>query len=309
MKRNSRHSKNRNNKRISKKKAVIILFIFILAIIVFVAAFVNNIPKQYTPTYSIDSDTIFSDYHSSNNEYFFDLYFAVNTDYTITNLCFIKDSIQYCPDLDLYVSFDNDKYQLKNIINIIKQKRGVSATSNFINFINDLFAIKINGYLYKKNIAVDNNVYYSNQKQRDWQSIVTNAEKTDFVKVDKSDYVLYKGGYIKIYNTVENDKEVRKNVKTYSNVKVEIYNSTDIDGYGSTVSRILQNLGFTVVRTLSYDTKYSTTTLYNLQNTDFSQKNIIDALGIKTVEKKLPADINSVADYLIILGGDTFLLY
>ena len=304
----------RNNRREQK----IFWFRYLLIILVFVALifwFFNSLNlKSKLGLIRIEKDmTLFSAYQQNSKD-FYNLILFLKADHTIDKAYFIgNDSvISFKLDTDLYFPFDKTYYEFKNIINAIQQNRSISASANFISFVQKTIAVKIGSYAYIDestcNIAEYKTCTFNvNNLENDWQNIISQIDSINVI-LDKSTFLIFNDSNNKVYDQDQND-QVLKSINTkYQNNKIEIYNSTDISGYAKNVARIYQNMGFSVTRVQNYDQIYTQTTLVSQLNKD-NQYKIQQILNISRVTNDLPKDINSIADFVIILGGDTLIIY
>jgi len=238
-------------------------------------------------------------------------YFKQESEGTLDYLYFLdgnNDLIKI--DINLYSQFDSDYYQFKDILNIIKQKRSDFASTSFFNYSEILFGIKVSNYIYtvSNSEKLHVNMLDTNLDTK-LDMITKKITSNNFTTLDKYKFISYNNSQIKTYNKDENDNQIQKFADNYKYIKIEIYNSTNIDGLASQVSRVLENQGFSVVRVQNYDKQLGESKIIKQTDNNDVFNLIQGVLNISTNSNDLPADINSVADYVIIISGDLLLLY
>jgi hypothetical protein len=279
---------------------ILLCFFFLFLLFVKLTSFSKVI------TMDIREDELFKK-DSSKKDNFGYLQFTLAKDFEIKNLKYIFPQKNLILEIDLntYIKYDSNYYLFKDALNTIKQRRSENANTNLLYLIQDIIGLKVDSYIYN---FQDQNTYYTNNKDFSWSNILNNSSYSRNL-INKNKVITYNTASIKIYDFEENDSVIKNLLANKKNVNLEIYNSTSIDGYGYSVSRLLNNEGFTVVRVFNYTENYSQSTLFINSNLSKFTEDIQNILGLKVIKDKLPSNINSIADDLIILGGDTYYIY
>lgn len=91
-------------------------------------------------------------------------------------------------------------------------------------------------------------------------------------------------------------------IEKNKDVKVEIYNGTDIPGFGAKIADKLKTHGFNVIKTENYENSNVMTTKIYEKNRNVDGANVKSALGIGNVQSDY--DESSQADIYVIVGQD-----
>lgn len=283
------------------------ILIFFISLLIIFLLFKNPFFHLSEQRLDVTSDSIFNKPFVETDKFKY-LSFEMSKDYVLKKIDFISinEKVVYTIDTKLYVLYDGDYYRLDNIINVIKQKRSESASINFLFFLQAITGIKVNNYIYKFDVESQ---YHTNNTSLDWNFIKKDFSPYSNADLNKKMIIIYKGNSFEVYDNDQNDKIIRSFIRVPYNINIELYNSTPIDKFGAAMSRLLENEGFSVVRTLSYDKPLPKTVLYinSKEYTDYSvMENLLD---IDNISSNIPADITSIADFIIILGGNSIYLY